>query len=264
MHTALEVQPHQCRVQWNDSFPSPAGHAVADTSQDATGLLGHLGTLLDHVHLAVNQYPQVLFHRAGFQTLFPQSVALPWFVVTQVQDLALHLIEPHKIGLGPLSQPAQILLQSLSALQQTNIHTQLGVICKLAKSALDPLIQMEKICEKMRCELKLLMKPTSEEKRVPNSISHEFPKLKEAKLIEATVVSEGEKEAEESHGKKWAQSGFAPLCMMTKRPGTRGTEQFTKCEKGSTPAQRKSRGGNRSLRYNPILVYSYELAITGA
>ncbi|KAK4814878.1 hypothetical protein QYF61_027907 [Mycteria americana] len=46
LNTAFEVRPHQCRVQGHDHCPSPAGHAISDTSQDAVGLLGHLGTLL--------------------------------------------------------------------------------------------------------------------------------------------------------------------------------------------------------------------------
>ncbi|KAK4820222.1 hypothetical protein QYF61_021727 [Mycteria americana] len=39
----------KCRVQGDHHFPSPAGHAIFDTSQDAIGFLGHLGTLLAHV-----------------------------------------------------------------------------------------------------------------------------------------------------------------------------------------------------------------------
>ncbi|KAK4832962.1 hypothetical protein QYF61_026788 [Mycteria americana] len=46
LNTVFEVRPHQCRVQGHDHFPSPAGHTTSDTSQDAVGLLGHLGTLL--------------------------------------------------------------------------------------------------------------------------------------------------------------------------------------------------------------------------
>ncbi|KAK4807435.1 hypothetical protein QYF61_001986 [Mycteria americana] len=42
LNTVFEVQPHQCRVQGHDHFPSPAGHAIFDTSQDAIGLLGRL------------------------------------------------------------------------------------------------------------------------------------------------------------------------------------------------------------------------------
>ncbi|KAK4827229.1 hypothetical protein QYF61_015399 [Mycteria americana] len=71
LNTAFEVRPHQCRVQGHDHFPSPAGHAIFDTSQDATGFLGHLGTLLAHIQLAVNQHPQVLLCQAAFQPLFP-------------------------------------------------------------------------------------------------------------------------------------------------------------------------------------------------
>ncbi|KAK4832619.1 hypothetical protein QYF61_024600 [Mycteria americana] len=49
LNTAFEVQPHQCPVQGHDHFPSPAGHTISDTSQDAIGLLGHLGTSLAHI-----------------------------------------------------------------------------------------------------------------------------------------------------------------------------------------------------------------------
>ncbi|KAK4810299.1 hypothetical protein QYF61_017346 [Mycteria americana] len=49
LNTAFEVRPHQCPVQGHDHCPSPAGHAISDTSQDAIGLLGHLGTLLAHI-----------------------------------------------------------------------------------------------------------------------------------------------------------------------------------------------------------------------
>ncbi|KAK4829020.1 hypothetical protein QYF61_001795 [Mycteria americana] len=119
LNTAFEVRPHQCPVQGHDHFPSPAGHTIPDTSQDAIGFLGHLGTLLAHIQLAVDQHPQ--------------PVALHGVVVTQVQDLALGLIEPHTSGLGPSIQPLQIPLQSLPTLQQINTPTQLGVICNLRR-----------------------------------------------------------------------------------------------------------------------------------
>ncbi|KAK4827826.1 hypothetical protein QYF61_021910 [Mycteria americana] len=142
LNTVFEVRPHQCRVQGHDHFPSPAGHTIFDTSQDAVRFLGHLGTLLAHVQLAVNQHPQVLFHQAAFQPLFPKPVVLHGVVVTQVQDLALSLVEPHTIDLGPSIQPVQVPLQSLPTLKQINIPTQLGVICKLTKGTLYPLIQI--------------------------------------------------------------------------------------------------------------------------
>ncbi|KAK4824318.1 LOW QUALITY PROTEIN: hypothetical protein QYF61_013593 [Mycteria americana] len=113
LNTVFEVRPHQCRVQGHDHFPSPAGHAIFDTSQDAIGFLGRLGTLLAHIQAAVNQHSQVLFCLAAFQPLFPKSVALHVVVVTQVQDPALGLVEPHTVGLSPSIQPAQIPLSTL-------------------------------------------------------------------------------------------------------------------------------------------------------
>ncbi|PKU46678.1 hypothetical protein llap_2995 [Limosa lapponica baueri] len=123
LNTVLKVRPHQCRVQRHHHFPTPAGHAIPDTSQDAIGLLGHLGTLLAHVKLSVHQYPQILFCWATIQPLFPKPVALPGVVVTQMQDLALGLIEPHAIGLGSLIQPVQVPLLSLPTLKQINTLT---------------------------------------------------------------------------------------------------------------------------------------------
>ncbi|KAK4832249.1 hypothetical protein QYF61_021601 [Mycteria americana] len=123
LNTAFEVRPHQCRVQGHDHFPSPAGHTIFDTSQDAIGLLGHLGTLLAHIQPAVNQHPQVLFHQEAFQPPFPKPVALHGVAVTQVQEPALGLVEPHTIGLSPSIQPGQIPLQSLPTLKQMSSHT---------------------------------------------------------------------------------------------------------------------------------------------
>ncbi|KAK4810613.1 hypothetical protein QYF61_007350, partial [Mycteria americana] len=123
LNTVVEVRPHQCRVQGHDHFPSPAGHTIFDTSQDAIGLLGHLGTLPAHIPVAVNQHPQVLLCWAAFQPLFPKPVALHGVVVTQIH-------------------PVQVPLQSLPPLKQINTPAQLGVICKLPEGALDPFIQI--------------------------------------------------------------------------------------------------------------------------
>ncbi|KAK4824163.1 hypothetical protein QYF61_011290, partial [Mycteria americana] len=83
LNTVFEVRPHQCRVQGHNHFPSPAGHAIFDTGQDAIGLLGRLGTLLAHIQPAVNQHPQVLLCQAAFQPLFPKPVALHGVAVAQ-------------------------------------------------------------------------------------------------------------------------------------------------------------------------------------
>ncbi|KAK4831037.1 hypothetical protein QYF61_014969, partial [Mycteria americana] len=107
LNTVFEVRRHQCRVQGHDHFPGPAGHTISDTSQDAVGLLGHLGTLLAHIQPAVSQHSQVLLRWAAFQPLFPKPVALHGVAVAQVQDLALGLVKPHTVDLGPSTQPVQ-------------------------------------------------------------------------------------------------------------------------------------------------------------
>ncbi|KAK4830691.1 hypothetical protein QYF61_012860 [Mycteria americana] len=142
LNTGFEVQPHQCQVQGHDHCPSPAGHTIFYTGQDAIGFLGHLGTLLALIQPAVNQHPQVLFCLAAFQPLFPKPAALHGVAVAQVQDLALGLVKPHTIDLGPSIQPVQVPLQSLPTLKQINTPTQLGVICNLTEGALDPLVQI--------------------------------------------------------------------------------------------------------------------------
>ncbi|KAK4817095.1 hypothetical protein QYF61_027926 [Mycteria americana] len=68
----------------HDHCPSPAGHTIPDTSQDAIGFLGRLGTLLAHILVSVNQHPQVLLCQAAFQPLFPKPVALHGVAVAQV------------------------------------------------------------------------------------------------------------------------------------------------------------------------------------
>ena len=109
LNIVLEVRPQQCRVKGHDHVPTPDGHTIVDTSQDAVGLLGHLGTLLAHVQPAVDQYPQVLFHQASFQQLLPKPVVLHEIVVAKkVLDPAFGLVEPHTVGLGPSIQSVQI------------------------------------------------------------------------------------------------------------------------------------------------------------
>ncbi|KAK4823611.1 hypothetical protein QYF61_004214 [Mycteria americana] len=90
----------------------------------------------------VNKHPQVLLCWAAFQPLFPKPVALHGVAVAQVQDLALGLVEPHTIHPSPSIQPVQVNLQSLPTLQQINTPTQLGVVCKLTESTLDPFVQI--------------------------------------------------------------------------------------------------------------------------
>ncbi|KAK4825912.1 hypothetical protein QYF61_003407 [Mycteria americana] len=133
LNTVFKVQPHQCGVHGDYHFPSPAGHTISDTSQDAIGFLGHLGTLLAHIQPAVNQHSQVLFCQAAFQPLFPNCMGLLW-PKCRTQHLALlNLIQFALVHRSSLS--------SLPTLKQINTPTHLSVICKL-ESALNPLVQI--------------------------------------------------------------------------------------------------------------------------
>jgi len=95
INTVLEVRSHQSWVGRDNHFPNPAGHTISDASQDDIGLLGHLCTLLVLVQLAAILHPQVLFCWSSFQTLFTKPVVLYGVVMTQMQDLALSLVECH-------------------------------------------------------------------------------------------------------------------------------------------------------------------------
>ncbi|KAK4826741.1 hypothetical protein QYF61_010994 [Mycteria americana] len=70
-----------------------------------------------------------------------QSVIAP----TQVQDLALGLVEFQEVHMGPLLKSVTVPLYGIPSLQHINCTTQLGVICKFAKGALDPIMLLMKI-----------------------------------------------------------------------------------------------------------------------
>jgi len=53
-----------------------------------------------------------------------------------VQDLALGLVEPHEVHVGPLLQLVQVPLDGILSFWCVIYTTQLGVICKLAEGAL--------------------------------------------------------------------------------------------------------------------------------
>jgi len=93
------------------------------TSQDAIGLIGHLGTPLAHVQPSINQYPRSTSSTA-FQPLCPKPVALPGVVVAKVQDLALGLVELNPTRLSPVMQPVQNPLYGLPTPRQMDNFSQ--------------------------------------------------------------------------------------------------------------------------------------------
>ncbi|RMC09604.1 hypothetical protein DUI87_13390 [Hirundo rustica rustica] len=140
--TILKVWPHQCQVQGKNDLPAPAGHTIPDTGQDAIGPLSHQGTLLAHVQLAADQYPQVSFLLGTVQPHHPQPITLQGVIVAKVQDSALGLIKLHLVRLCPSIQLFQVSLQSHPIFQQIDTHSQLSVICKFTNERLHAFIHI--------------------------------------------------------------------------------------------------------------------------
>jgi len=69
------------------------------------GLLGCESTLVAHVQLFIYQYPQALLGRAALNPFILQPVyqnIILGVALTQMQDFALVLVEPHEVHTGPL------------------------------------------------------------------------------------------------------------------------------------------------------------------
>jgi len=120
------VSPEQSRGP--ESPPRPAGHAALDAAQDMVGLLGYECMLLIPVQLFIPQYPQVLLCRAALHLFILQPVLIVGVALTQVQDLALGLVEPHEVHVGPLLEFVQVPLDGIPSLRRVNRATQLGVL----------------------------------------------------------------------------------------------------------------------------------------
>ncbi|KAK4808270.1 hypothetical protein QYF61_020751 [Mycteria americana] len=142
LDAVLRVGSHQSAVEGQNPLPRPAGHAALDAAQDTVGFLGCKRTLLAHVQLFIHQYPQVLLLRAALNPFIPQPALILGVAPTQMQDLALGLVDPHEVHMGPLLQLAQVPLDGIPSLRYVNRTTQLGVVSKLAEGALDPTVHV--------------------------------------------------------------------------------------------------------------------------
>ncbi|KAK4830385.1 hypothetical protein QYF61_010612 [Mycteria americana] len=140
LDTVLQVGSHQSRAEGENHLPRPAGHASFGAAQDMVDFLGRECTLLAHVQLFTHQYPQVLLCRAALNLFIPQPVLTPGVAATQVQDLALGLVEPHEIHKGSLLELVQVPLDGIPTLTHVNRTTQLGVVCKFVDGGLDPTV----------------------------------------------------------------------------------------------------------------------------
>ncbi|KAK4817094.1 hypothetical protein QYF61_027925 [Mycteria americana] len=152
LDAVLQVGSHQSRAEGQNPLPRPAGHPSFDAAWDTAGFLGCECTLLAHVQLFIHQYPQALLLRAAFSPFIPQPVLIPGVAPTQVQDLALGLVELHGVHTGSLLKFVQVPLHDILPLSHVNCNTQHGVICKFAEGARGlerELLQWEGLCQSM-------------------------------------------------------------------------------------------------------------------
>ncbi|PKU34140.1 hypothetical protein llap_15555 [Limosa lapponica baueri] len=84
--------------------------------------------------------PPSLSLQSCFKPFIPQPVLILGVALTQMQDPALGIVEPHEVHMGPLLKPVQVPLDAIRSLRCVNHSTQLGVICKLAEDVLDPTV----------------------------------------------------------------------------------------------------------------------------
>ena len=73
--------------------------------------------------------------------------------LTNVQDLALDLVELHEVHTGPPLQPVEVALDGVLSLQRVNCTIQLGVVGKLAEGALSPTVCHRQILTPEECHL---------------------------------------------------------------------------------------------------------------
>ena len=139
------MRSHQNRAEGQNHLPRPAGHTAFHAVPDKVGLLGCECTLPSHVQLLIHQCPQVRLSRAALNRFNPQPLLIPGVAPTQLQDLALGLVEPHGVHTGSLLELVQVPLDSILSLRCVYRTAQLGVICKRAEGALHPTMSLMKI-----------------------------------------------------------------------------------------------------------------------
>ena len=95
LDTAVQLKPHEGRVERHNPLSRPTSHPSVDAVQDAVGLVGYKHALLALVKIFIHQNPQVLLCRAALNELSTQSVLISEIALTQVQHLALGFTESY-------------------------------------------------------------------------------------------------------------------------------------------------------------------------
>jgi len=69
--------------------------------------------MLGDIQFFIPHHPQVLILRAALNPFIAQLVLIAGVALTQVQDLALGLVEPHEVHTGPLLKLVQVPLDGI-------------------------------------------------------------------------------------------------------------------------------------------------------
>jgi len=133
------VGSHQTRVAGQNPLPQPAAHVAGDAAQDAVGLLG--ASAHCRVMLSFSSTGTSKSFSSGLRSIHSLP-SLLGIAPTQVQDLALCLVELREVRTGPLLVPVQVPLDGTPSLQCVDHTTQLGVVGKLAEGALNPTVHV--------------------------------------------------------------------------------------------------------------------------
>lgn len=94
--TIFKVRPPQCKAEWANALPCPAGDAVPDAPSRGLALLaaGHYWLMFN---FPSTRTPRSL-SAAAVQPLIPQSIHTTRIAPFQVQNLALALVKLHTLG----------------------------------------------------------------------------------------------------------------------------------------------------------------------
>lgn len=118
-----------------ERIASPALLVTVLLMQHAVGFLGYKLVLVAYAELFVLLNPRVLFCRAALSPFSAQPVFLFGFVLMQVQDIALGLVELDDVLMGS-PERVKVPLDGIASFQQVSCTTQLGVVHKFAEAVL--------------------------------------------------------------------------------------------------------------------------------
>ena len=121
------------------SFPDLLATLLSTQPRDAGDFLCCKGTLLAPTQIAVHELPQIPFGSTASQAAGPQSTPLHRVIPSHGQDLAFAFAQLCEAPVSPLPPPAQVPLNSSTALQHTDCCLQFDAIHKLAETALAPI-----------------------------------------------------------------------------------------------------------------------------